>query len=563
MLNRTLRTAVLFCLQMFIFGVVKAQTVSEIVANSPLIINGVIGTQNTFRYSTSGDGFGSPLSNSVYANVNIGLYGVTMPFSLYYTNGDLDFNHPHLAFSLSPSYKHWRGYIGLSSMDFSTYIMNMSFNGVGVEYKDDRYNGAFFYGCLRHAVNASMSEVYAPSPQYKRMGWGFKVGYTEKDIYYVNVYFLRAYDNISSLNESLRSYVSPKESFVVGVNGGYHATSWLSLSANAATSFLTTDTRDAEAAVTGFFDNIFDTRLSSLSRFAGDLNAHFSLPFLKASLSYKYVQPEYNSLATYYMPNNYQSVGVTANTFLFKKVALSGALSLQSDNLSDEQLYTTHGCFYNICASARLTDQLGLSAMYNGYVQRQTNGVERVNDSTRVHRRMSSYSITPSYSFETEGLSHSVSLSVNHTDNVNLNDYISDNYDVRTNAVGLSYSVDVPSVDMFFGASLSHQKTVGYDAEYRSCVCTLSASRSMLEDHSLNVNASFSFCDNKIKGQSGNFTLGIDLSASYQYKKDHMFSANIGLNKYGNVIPVYDTSDISGTDFTVSFNYAYIFSIVR
>ena len=42
-----------------------------------------------------------------------------------------------------------------------------------------------------------------------------------------------------------------------------------------------------------------------------------------------------------------------------------------------------------------------------------------------------------------------------------------------------------------------------------------------------------------------------------------MFSANIGLNKYGNVIPVYDTSDISGTDFTVSFNYAYIFSIVR
>ena len=62
-------------------------------------------------------------------------------------------------------------------MEFNSYMMNMSFNGVGLEYKDTNWHGGFFYGKLRNAVNDDPTDPHARSPQYKRMGWGFKAGY--------------------------------------------------------------------------------------------------------------------------------------------------------------------------------------------------------------------------------------------------------------------------------------------------------------------------------------------------------------------------------------------------
>ena len=95
-------------------------TISTIAKSDPLVITGAIGTQNTYRYSSYGTGYASPMSNSLYANLNISIYGITMPFSLYFTNDGLDWNYPHLAFRLTPAYKNWRGHFGQSSMAFSS-----------------------------------------------------------------------------------------------------------------------------------------------------------------------------------------------------------------------------------------------------------------------------------------------------------------------------------------------------------------------------------------------------------------------------------------------------------
>ena len=111
-----------------------SQNISEIAKSDPLIISGAVGTQNTYRYSSEGSGYGSPLNSVVYANLNISLYGFNMPFSLYYSNDNVNFNHPQLSFNISPTYKNWTGYFGQSSMSMSNYVMNMSFNGVGLEY---------------------------------------------------------------------------------------------------------------------------------------------------------------------------------------------------------------------------------------------------------------------------------------------------------------------------------------------------------------------------------------------------------------------------------------------
>ena len=116
----------------------QAQDISQIAKSDPLIITGAVGTQNTYYHSSVGDGYASPLSNMVFLNLNISVYGFSMPFSLYYTNDNLDFNYPHLSFNLNPRYKNWTGYLGRGSMEYSSYVMDMSFNGIGVEYNDGK-----------------------------------------------------------------------------------------------------------------------------------------------------------------------------------------------------------------------------------------------------------------------------------------------------------------------------------------------------------------------------------------------------------------------------------------
>ena len=77
-----------------------SQNISEIAKSDPLIITGAVGTQNTYRYSSEGNGYGSPFSSVIYANLNICLYGFNMPFSLHYSNDNLNFNYPQLSFNI-------------------------------------------------------------------------------------------------------------------------------------------------------------------------------------------------------------------------------------------------------------------------------------------------------------------------------------------------------------------------------------------------------------------------------------------------------------------------------
>ncbi len=393
---------------------VSAQDISQIGKNSPLIITGSIGTSNTYFHSSGGNSYMSPLSNSIYANLNINVYGFSMPFSVYYTNDNLNFNYPQFSFSLSPSYRDFTAHLGQSSMPFSNYILNMSFNGVGLEYRGKKYRASAFYGVLRRAINDNPEEPGARNPQYKRYGWGFSAGYGNGGNS-IDLYFLRAYDSESSIDEYWRQNIRPQENLVVGLKGQMSLMNRLSLTANVATSAFTAD-KESPRVTTGEatrFDKVFETHYTSSVRFAGDAALSLSFPWLNASIYYKMIQPDYTSLGTYYTSNNYHSLGVSLNTTLFRCLSLSGSFSGQADNLANQQLYTTKGYVYNGMASLRIGNNFNLAATYNGYLQTQSDGTAKVNDTTKVHRVLHSVSLLPTYNLPGEVLDHTISLSGN------------------------------------------------------------------------------------------------------------------------------------------------------
>lgn len=541
---------------------VCAQNISDIAKSDPLIITGAVGTQNTYHYSSVGDGYASPLSNSVYANLNISLYGFNMPFSLSYTNSNLSFNYPHLSFNVSPSYKGWTGHFGRSSMEFSPYVLGMSWNGIGLEYNHKGFRTGAFYGNLRKAINPDPTDPFARTPQYQRVGWGFKVGYGNSRNY-LDLYLLRAYDRPNSVDEQWWEKVNPQENIVVGLKGAVTPTNWLSFTANAAGSVFSTNTRVKDIPLQNNFGKVFDAKYSSLMRFAGDASMNLSFKNFTTSVNYRMVQPDYTSLGTYYMSNNYQSLGVTMGTNLFHKIALSATFNGQSDNLTKQQLYTTRGFVYSASLNAPIAKGLNLAMSYNGYLQSQGDGTLAVNDSTEVRRIMSSYSLTPSYNFDTDLFGHNIVLSGNYTQNKDLNRYATGESDVSTTALGVTYSLEVKPWGMSFTGSASHQGSKGYKTKYSSDVATFGTSRSFLSKNNLNVNASVSLCYNEVERQSKSMSVGFDLGASYTLKEDHVFSASACFNKYGDVNMSKIESHLDCTDITISLNYAYTFSLLH
>lgn len=512
-----------------------SQDISQIAKSDPLIITGAVGTQNAYYHSSSG-GFASPLSNSVYANLNISFYGFSMPFSFYYSNSDLNFSYPRFSFNISPTYKNWTLHLGTHVLPMSPYIYNIPFEGAGLEYNGQRLRFGMFYGRLRHAINDNPLDPKARSPQYSRMGWGFKVGYGSGR-HYLDLYVFKGYDRLSSLAAEWRRTTEAKENLSVALRGHTSLGNWMSLTTNVAASVFSTDLSAdrIHSDEIDKWDKIFDARYSSLYRFAGDVNLNLSLGGVFTSVSYKLVQPDYTSLGLSYISNNYQSLGLSMSGSLTRNIILSGNFAYQNDNLNNKQLYTTRGYVYSANAVVNLSRSLNLTAGYSGYLQQQCAGTMEVNDTTRVNRIMHNLHLAPSYSFEAGGNSHTVSLTGGYTQNKDLNPFSTGESDVKTISYGAGYGVSVERIKTDFGLNYSHQTSEGYERKYTSDVISGSAGRSFLEDKNLTASLTLSACRNHIAGENTNWSVGVDLYAGYTLKKVHSFSFSAGYSRYNDM----------------------------
>ena len=543
---------------------VSAQDIASIAKSDPLIISGAIGTQNTYYHTSSGMGYASPLSTSLYANLNINLYGISMPFSFYYTGDNTSFNYPRFSFNISPTYKGWTLHLGQRSMSFSPYTFTMPFNGVGIEYRSQKAGLRFgaFYGNLRKAVNADPEDPTARTPMYRRTGMGVKVGYgTSRS--YLDLYVFRGKDHLNSIDDYWHDQIFAQENVAVGLRGRLALGSHFSFSGNFGTSVFTTDLRSEipDVDVVHKYENYYDIRFSSLARFAGDVAFNTNWKYFSASLYYRLNQPDYTSLGVSYITNNYQSLGINAGTHI-GRLSLNGNLTAQSDNLDGKQLYTTRGYVYSANASLPFDFGLNLSAGYNGYTQRQYDGMAVVPDSTRIHRTTSSYSFTPSYEFTTTNTNNNISLSANYTRNDDLNPYATGESDVQTLAIGAGYSLSVIPIETSFSLNYSHQQSEGYNSQYSTDIYSLSSSRAFLASKALSASLTVSLISNTMSGSGRNTSLGGSMGLGYTLREVHSFSFSASYNRYVNTNIVEEMYRPSSrySDIMCSLSYNYTFT---
>lgn len=100
---------------------VSAQDLTSQRGRAPLTISDSIGANNTVCHSTSPFQIRSPLSNSLFANLNIDFYGLQIPLTFHFSNNSRDFSHPFARFRMSPRYKNLQVHLGYRNMNFSPF----------------------------------------------------------------------------------------------------------------------------------------------------------------------------------------------------------------------------------------------------------------------------------------------------------------------------------------------------------------------------------------------------------------------------------------------------------
>ena len=227
---------------------------------------------------------------------------------------------------------------------------------------------------------------------------------------------------------------------------------------------------------------------------------------------------------------------------------------------TNKQLYTTRGFVYAANASTRI-GQVMVSARYNGYLQRQYDGTAHVNDTTRISRIMHSIGASASYSFQTENLNHSFSLTAAVNQNKDLNKFATGESDVKTISGGASYNVNVEPWQTDFTTTLNHQQSRGYSTKYTSDILSLSAARSFLHEQNLHLQATLTLCYNKMEHMRENMSLGGDMQVGYTLKNVHTFALSGGIARSNDVNIIEGQDLYNVTELNVGLSYTYTFSL--
>ena len=557
----------------------------------PLTVSGSVGTQITSSWNNADLHYNSPFSAIAYANMTVNAYGISIPMSINFVNVNskqFSFSDPSFMINFRPMWKKFTFYFGTAAMNFSNYTYSgISFDGVGMEYKGKKFRFGGFYGNFNHATTfrtelddrdaiqflsdslLGLNNVaYTTFPQFKRKAYAAHMAIGSKRNY-VDISMLHAADDINSLPSQWYMFniyssdvidttlivrdstIQGKENLALGLKGHFTIGKWAMFEANLGASLFTPNIVRDEIVLEGEDNgvatankvmnglrrsNLYNVRYGSEVRFAGDALLNLNFSPVSATLTYRFVQPDYTSLGANGFNQNAQTFGGNLSSSLLNNTAfltLNGYL--QRDNLDKKQMYTNQVGSYSVSWNNYFGDNLDLSVMYNGVTQKQLDGVAVVPDESRIDQIAHSLDISPSYTLSLDN-DHTFSLNFNLLQNKNRNKLMEwQTFDVTTTSYGLGY-------DVYFTGS-----RVSLDANY-----DYSLSRSPGNDynsHCFSGGTSYRFVDKDDLRVSGNarLTMAFNLEKTEveDLSDDERGLLNRLANRMGTEVGTEITNDLS------------------
>jgi hypothetical protein len=354
---------------------VAAQNLDAIGKEKPLSITGGISLNQIFYTASGINNRRDPYTYFASGNVNLSLYGWSVPLSFSLSNQNTSFQQPFNQYSLHPTYKWVTAHAGYISMSYSPYTVNGHiFLGGAVDLAPEgNWKFSALYGRFLKAVQpeSDTTGLITNTPSFKRMGYGFKTSYN-KDGSFVDLIVFHAKDevtSIASLPDSLD--ILPQENLVISLGAGKMFFDHFLLKGELASSALSRDIRAEEGEHTHPMANIgflYTPRLSSSYYKAFKTSLNYQEDTYSIGVAYERIDPQYRTLGAYYFNNDLESITANGSVSLWQgKMNVAVSAGTQRDNLDKSKVSTMRRMVGSVNVNYIPNQKLNLSASYSSF----------------------------------------------------------------------------------------------------------------------------------------------------------------------------------------------------
>lgn len=509
---------------------INAQQLDQIGKKDGIKLTGGVGATGNTYYTDKEMAFSNPYSYVISGNLNLSLYGFSIP--MYFSYSDSHLSHsgqPLNIIGLSPSYKSLTLHLGYRSMTFSPLTLaGHRFFGIGVEWSYKGFSVAAMGGRLLEAVPYDSTSFYA-IPTYARWGEGIKLEYSKSGNSVKGIMFY-AKDDVTSVDGfPAQLNITPQENLVYSLGVSRRVNDVITVRAEGAMSAWTRDITETNLEPNDDpKQNVFFIDNNSSTKYYEAFEAGIDFKFEKFStgLSYKRIEPEYHTLGAYNISNDFENISISASTAFFeKKLSVSGSLGLQHDDLENKKMTSMRRVVGSTNISYRPIERLSLTTSYSGY-----NSYTEVKPVEEQYVQNTVYDQLDTMNF----------IQITQTFSGGANYTLLDN-DVYTHSVNANSTYQTAGSEQGstrFGNTMT-SGSAGYSISWKELGLSLGA----------NLNGSVSEYD---QGESLFAGMGINASMPFFEKKVRV---SLGSNMSNN----YQQGDLKAVMYAVTNSYAYRF----
>lgn len=529
---------------------------NKLLATDPLVLTG--GVSAKLSYSSSAN---QPFGCILNGNLNTDVFGFKVPLSFTWSNKNFNYQlSSPIKFNrikLNPQYKWVKLNLGQCSMTFSPYTLSgIQFTGVGVELTPPGgFNASFMKGRIYDAV--AYDTLYpSKMPVYQREGNGVKLGFNKSAVF-VEASFFEGHDVIQSiiLPTDTTLAVVPYQNVAYSFKSRLSPLKVVSLEMEYASSAINCSYTDHNRSL----EELLWGDIAGISRYnAYKLSLNFSPKIFQSGLSIEHIDPDFQSLGTYYCRSDFQNITLNLSTNLLNgKIVLAGSGGVEVDNLKNQKQEVNTRTVGSVNLTVKGSEKLDLTLVYSNYqsysnISDQFDYINQTDPSVTVD--------TLNYLQVNQNASLNVNYTLRKTKEQSQRLIFTFSLNGSNSSQGTTESQKVQYYNMNAQwASLDQVSKWGLNASFNSSLNCLTdgntltlgpilSVRKQIPQKKLSAAITLSYNSSYLDGELSGRNINSKISCSYTFKEINVFTLDVGyINRMSNDQTTQSSSNISLT----------------
>ncbi len=549
---------VLLCL----FNTIMAQDIDELKKAKPISWRGTIGS-NATAYIMNGAGRRmNPFHYSFFGSININVKeNFDVPLSFSYNQFGFNVDRPFYQLGISPKYKSFQLHLGHRNMHFNSYsLAGHTFFGVGVDYNPGKFRFSAMRGRLRQSILIDQTQVGEfLNPQFKRTGYGFKIGVGTFNNF-IDLMLFNAKDDPNSVEgwenmayqntiSGLTGEFAPAENVVIGLTSKvtlFGRVTWLT---EAGGSFYTENT--TSRAISDF-SLLVTPKSSSVFKWAGKTSLNFNIGPVQMVSAYERILPEYFSMGIYNFINDMENITFSPSAALWQgKVFVSTMIGIQRNNLEGNRSETTRRLINTVNMTIAPDPRYGMAINYTNFTFNQQPQAIILDDSLLIKQVNRSLSLMPYFNIANDSVSQqSINAVFIRQEAEDLNPITRDFGSLLTWMATSSYTYSqIGGMQYTVGANLTFLKSAFLQSQLRGLSLGIGKS---LPEKGIQLDLNTQINSTLVDGTSDGSLVNTSLSGNWAFAERH--SVRINLNWLRSSSQQFE----SYNEFIFNLGYAYV-----